>query len=154
MSAGLRCVVCEGSAELMASNTGKQPWSTSTRRQRLPSDWPKRRAVVKRRAQGQCQAQVHEPDCPRIGTECDHIIAGDDHSLSNLQWLSGPCHRAKTLAEAVKGRARPTKRRPTPIGLVQDQRIAPDLRKQDGIERLSTPGGTPPSTPASKDRWA
>lgn len=43
---------------------------------------------------------MHEPECDGIGTECDHIERGDDHRLSNLQWLSGPCHHAKTLREA------------------------------------------------------
>lgn len=75
-------------------------WETSTRRSRLPADWPKRRQRTKTRAKGMCEAQVHEPECDGIGSECDHIIAGDDHSLSNLQYLSGPCHAAKTQVEA------------------------------------------------------
>ena len=94
-------------------------WSGSTRRARLPSDWPKRRARVKARAKGMCEAKVHEPECSGEGAECDHIVHGDDHSLSNLQWLSGPCHKAKTLAEAgdaLRGRRDaaklPTERHP------------------------------------------
>ena len=82
------------------------PWSSSDRRQRLPKDWPKRRAAVKRRAGGRCEAAVHVPECDGIGTDCDHIKAGDDHSLANLQWLSLPCHKAKTAAE------RPSRKRP------------------------------------------
>jgi 5-methylcytosine-specific restriction protein A len=46
-----------------------------------------------------CEAKVHEPECSGEGAECDHIERGDDHSPSNLQWLSVPCHKAKTLAE-------------------------------------------------------
>ena len=63
-----------------------------------------------------CQAAVHAPDCHGIGAECDHIKPGDDHSLSNLQWLSAPCHLAKTLREAQVGRTKITnRRRPAPI---------------------------------------
>ncbi len=76
-------------------------WSTSTRSKRLPSDWAKRREAVKRRARNRCEAQVHARGCPGAGTECDHIIEGDDHSLENLQWLSTECHKAKTQAEAA-----------------------------------------------------
>ena len=36
--------------------------------------------------------------CPPTG-ECDHIVAGDDHDLDNLQWLSHECHKAKTERE-------------------------------------------------------
>lgn len=89
-------------------------WDTSTRRSRLPSDWPQRREQVKARAQGRCQAAAHEPECSGIGSECDHVVAGDDHRLSNLQWLSGPCHRAKTKreAQAAKDAIRAARRRP------------------------------------------
>jgi hypothetical protein len=80
-------------------------WANSTRSARLPKDWHKRRQQAKRRAKGMCQAKVHEPDCDGIGTECDHVQRGDDHSLTNLQWLSTPCHMAKTKAEAAAGRA-------------------------------------------------
>lgn len=38
--------------------------------------------------------------CSGIGTQCDHVVPGDDHRLVNLQWLSAPCHAAKTKAEA------------------------------------------------------
>lgn len=74
-------------------------WSSSDRRSRLPHDWPKLRAQVKRRARGRCEAAVHVAECDRIGTDCDHITQGDDHSLANLQWLSRPCHDAKTRAD-------------------------------------------------------
>lgn len=39
------------------------------------------------------------PGCNGVGTECDHIVAGDDHDLDNLQWLSHECHKAKTERE-------------------------------------------------------
>lgn len=78
-------------------------WQTSTRRSRLPKDWPARVAATKARAHGQCEAQAHVPECQGVGHECDHRTAGDDHSLANLQWLSTPCHAAKTRAEARAG---------------------------------------------------
>jgi 5-methylcytosine-specific restriction enzyme A len=85
-------------------------WAGSTRRQRLPSDWPKRVAAVKRRAQGRCEEQHHAVGCDGKGRDVDHKVQGDDHSLSNLQLLSGPCHDRKTRLDngyvaAVRGPA-------------------------------------------------
>lgn len=84
-------------------------WETSDRRSRLPRDWPKRVTATKARADGMCEAQVHAPGCDGIGRECDHRINNDDHSLTNLQWLSTPCHKAKTQREAQA--AKPKRRR-------------------------------------------
>lgn len=74
-------------------------WANANRRSRLPADWAKRVAATKRRARGRCQAEVHVIECSGIGAECDHIKQGDDHSPANLQWLSTPCHAAKTRAD-------------------------------------------------------
>lgn len=72
-------------------------WQTSNRRARLPANWDTLVAQVKRRAKGRCEAKgQHAQGCTGTGTECDHIEQGDDHSLANLQWLSGPCHARKT----------------------------------------------------------
>lgn len=90
-------------------------WSTSDRRSRLPHDWAAIRRQVKARAGGRCQATAHDPRCDGLGTDADHIKAGDDHSLTNLQWLSEPCHKRKT-ADETAARNRQTaalKRRPT-----------------------------------------
>lgn len=76
-------------------------WSTSDRHSRLPSDWQAIRRRVRARAHGRCEAQIHAPGCDGRGVECDHIQAGDDHSLTNLQMLSHACHKAKTQAEAA-----------------------------------------------------
>lgn len=90
-------------------------WEGSDRAARLPKDWHKRRARAKREAGGLCQAAVHALGCSGIGSECDHIIRpdvfpGDDPDVaSNLQWLSKPCHRAKTNRERS---IRPSQRRP------------------------------------------
>jgi len=94
-------------------------WSTSDRKQRLPDDWPQIRAAVKARAKGKCQATNHALKCRGWGSDADHIVPGDDHSMSNLQWLSGPCHWAKTNREAAArsrerkaARYRPTEQHP------------------------------------------
>lgn len=76
-------------------------WATSTRASRLPPNWATIRAQVRDRADGRCEATDHAPGCDGIGTDADHIIAGDDHDLDNLQWLSEPCHRAKTAQESA-----------------------------------------------------
>lgn len=93
-------------------------WDTSDRRSRLPSDWPKRVAYTKARAQGRCEGislrgepRWHVAECDGIGAECDHDKRGDDHSLTNLRWLSTPCHTHKTHAEKPQ-RQRPTAAHP------------------------------------------
>jgi 5-methylcytosine-specific restriction endonuclease McrA len=77
------------------------PWSTSDRRERLPHNWPELKRKVKARAGGKCEADRHERSCDGTGTDCDHVVQGDNHSLTNLQWLSGPCHQAKTARESA-----------------------------------------------------
>lgn len=75
-------------------------WDSSTRAQRLPSDWPRiRRAILAR-----------DPVCRSCGvepsTEVDHIRRGDDHRPTNLQGLCHACHVAKTAVEAREGLVR------------------------------------------------
>lgn len=77
-------------------------WYTSDRRGRLPKDWGRIRAMVRERAHNRCQAEVHSPLCDGLGTDCDHIVPGDDHSLDNLQWLNDNCHRLKTARESAR----------------------------------------------------
>lgn len=75
-------------------------WHTSDRRTRLPSNWPQLRRDTERRAGGRCEWVL--PDgtrCTTRGTDCDHIIPGDDHSPANLQWLCGPHHQVKTAQD-------------------------------------------------------
>jgi 5-methylcytosine-specific restriction endonuclease McrA len=74
-------------------------WTSSDRRQRLPANWPALVAETKRIAKGRCQALAHVTGCDGIGTDCDHIEQGDDHSQTNLQWLSRACHKAKTMSD-------------------------------------------------------
>lgn len=76
-------------------------WSTSDRRTRLPRDWSAIRRQVKARAHGLCEYAHHVDACDGIGTDADHVRAGDDHTLNNLQWLSEPCHKHKTATETA-----------------------------------------------------
>ncbi|MGH3760266.1 HNH endonuclease [Actinophytocola sp.] len=83
------------------------PWARSTRRTRLPPDWPRIRARVLRR----------DPICRLCGTapstEVDHIRPGDDHSDTNLRGVCTPCHRTKSAHEGgTAAAARRSRRRP------------------------------------------
>ena len=91
-------------------------WVTSDRRHGLPGIWADLRRQVKARANGLCEAAHHVSQCDGIGTDCDHVKQGD-HSLTNLAWLSEPCHRAKTALETAARNAKNAalKRRPTEI---------------------------------------
>ena len=66
-----------------------------------------------------CEAEQHDPRCNGLGGDCDHHVAGDDHSLGNLRWLNPWCHKAKTAREAATARAakREANREPHP-GLI------------------------------------
>lgn len=111
------------------------PWTTSNRRQRLPTNWNKLRKQVLAKANYKCagldpdttpppttrEAQGsahrwHHPACTMRATDVDHINAGDNHELSNLQALSHACHTAKTTHEnaAAKARIRATAARERP----------------------------------------
>lgn len=80
-------------------------WQTSTRRQRLPKDWPAIRRRILRRDAYVCHV------CGQPGADqVDHIIRGDDHSDTNLAAIhDNPCHRRKSSAEGHA--ARPRRRR-------------------------------------------
>lgn len=89
------------------------PWAGSNRRQRLPKNWPHLREQTKTRANGQCETAL--PDgrrCPDQGTDCDHIVAGDNHELSNLQWLCKWHHKQKSAREGQKAARRVSERHP------------------------------------------
>lgn len=87
-------------------------WEGSDRSARLPANWPALVRQVKRRAGGRCEALMRNGKrCHDPGAECDHVIAGDDHSLDNLQWLCAWHHARKSAAEGNAARARLTSRR-------------------------------------------
>jgi 5-methylcytosine-specific restriction enzyme A len=85
-------------------------WAESTRKWQLPPDWPERRQAVRLRAGGRCEAVADGRRCPQVGTDCDHIRRGHDHSLTNLQWLCTTHHRSKSGREGAA--AQPPLRRP------------------------------------------
>jgi 5-methylcytosine-specific restriction enzyme A len=88
------------------------PWEGSDRRQRLPGNWPALVKAVKRRALEtsklrieQCQKRLPSgARCPRLGTDVDHIVPNDDHSLKNLRLLCGHHHAQKSSREGFQAR--------------------------------------------------
>lgn len=97
-------------------------WADDHARQnRLPRDWHRRRQGTLKRAGYQCQAVSPSTGarCTEPATQCDHIVAGDNHDYSNLQALCAWHHARKTAGEGAEGRRkaqadRPSTKRPTP----------------------------------------
>jgi len=88
-------------------------WQGSNRRSRLPKNWAQLRENTRLRAGDRCEATLTDGErCPDQGTDCDHIEAGDNHALSNLQWLCTWHHRKKTAAEGNKRVFRVSERHP------------------------------------------
>lgn len=91
---------------------GNAPWEGSTRRERLPRDWPTRRLRALQRDGWQCQAPDQEgagmgpqgPVCGLPATCVDHVVRGDDHSPTNLMSLCNRHHMIKTQREANEER--------------------------------------------------
>lgn len=81
-------------------------WENSTRRSRLPEDWPKRRKRVWRRDHGLCQVIESGELCGMPAADVDHIEAGDDHSLSNLRCICEWHHDRKSGSEGAQALAR------------------------------------------------
>ena len=85
-------------------------WDNSTRRRRLPGNWSSLRQQVLRRDGFQCtwvdHIQGKRVRCIAKATDVDHIRAGDDHSVENLQSLCHPHHDRKTRGEGVAARKR------------------------------------------------
>jgi len=97
--------------------TTKEPWKGSLRAKRLPSNWGSLRKTVLLRDGHKCKLQY--PGCLGTATEVDHLLQGDDHSLTNLQAVCSDCHKVKTnkdrvvlLASRRKLRYRPGDRHP------------------------------------------
>jgi 5-methylcytosine-specific restriction endonuclease McrA len=93
-------------------------WAGSTRRSRLPKDWPAIVRRIKRRDQYRCTTVFETSGrCTQRGTDVDHIIPGDDHSDDNLRLLCGWCHLRKSAREGAAAAALKRVRtdRPKPI---------------------------------------
>lgn len=91
-------------------------WASSTRRARLPKDWPQRVKATKIRARGRCEATIHDPRCNGLGSECDHRADPDNHD--DLQWLNHYCHAAKTQREAQAARHSHYRTKPPHPGVI------------------------------------
>jgi 5-methylcytosine-specific restriction protein A len=88
-------------------------WAGSNRRSRLPANWDALRAEAHRlNPQHICHV------CGRPGgDQLDHIIRGDDHRQSNLDWIHQntppyTCHRRKSSAEGNAAKKRVSINRP------------------------------------------
>ena len=73
-------------------------WEGSTRRERLPPDWDRRRRRVLLRDGHRCYL------CGEVASEVDHVEHGDDHSLENLKAICSPCHLKKSAREGRAAR--------------------------------------------------
>jgi 5-methylcytosine-specific restriction endonuclease McrA len=89
-------------------------WYGSTRRVRLPKDWPLIRARILARDGHACTWDDSGRRCGAPATDVDHIVPNDDHSDANLRALCRAHHQIKSSAEG--GRAaqarRPKRTRP------------------------------------------
>lgn len=85
-------------------------WAGSTRRQRLPPDWPAIRRRILKRDGHACTWAENGIACGVRATDVDHIINNDDHSDTNLRALCSTHHRRKSSAEG--GRAAQARRVP------------------------------------------
>ena len=81
-------------------------WNGSNRRERLPSDWEKRRQRRLEADGFQCRHVDDYGDrCLEPADDVDHIVPSDDHSHENLQSLCGWHHDKKSGAEGARARA-------------------------------------------------
>ena len=75
-------------------------WRGSNRKSRLPVDWERLRKVVLERCGFRCEWTDGQHRCWNSATDVDHVEAGDNHSLDNLQGLCSPHHLEKTGRDA------------------------------------------------------
>ncbi|WP_372907157.1 HNH endonuclease [Saccharopolyspora indica] len=78
-------------------------WRGSNRGSRLPGNWASLRKSALSRDNHRCQ--IRGPRCEGRATEVDHIKAGDDHRLVNLQSVCTTCHKSKSSQEGHQARA-------------------------------------------------
>lgn len=87
-------------------------WAGSARRDELPDDWPERRAFVLARDGYRCRWTEDGPRCRQRATDVDHIEAGNDHRVENLQALCSWHHGIKSSREGNAARWRVRRKRP------------------------------------------
>lgn len=88
-------------------------WENSNRRSQLPDNWNQLKAYIAERDNHRCQELMRDgTPCQDIGTECDHIEHGNNHSPDNLRMLCKWHHARKSSAEGNAARKTYTERRP------------------------------------------
>src|SRR5690606_21515539 len=102
----------EGQHRLHTSKgrTMPQQWQSSRRSRELPKNWAVLRTrVIKRDGSvcKECKTYTKNPDV-------DHIVPGDNHSLSKLQGHCQECRKKRPAAEAAAARRRMRARRARP----------------------------------------
>ncbi|MFF3312448.1 HNH endonuclease [Streptomyces sp. NPDC002952] len=93
-------------------------WEGSTRRARLPKDWPRTRRRILRRDGYECQTRFSDGRlCGLPANQVDHIEPGNDHRDANLQALCTWCHTHKSSSEGGTAAAHTRVRthKPAPI---------------------------------------
>jgi len=82
-------------------------WKGSNRRQRLPANWADLCAIVHKRSGWRCEFRLRSgARCPRYADGgVDHIIAGDNHHLTNLRDTCQHHHGKKSSAEGNAAKA-------------------------------------------------
>lgn len=89
-------------------------WEGSDRRDRLPADWPARRAAQLELDGHRCRWRLRSGvRCPRRATEVDHIEEkADRHEVGkDLQSLCAHHHGLKTTAAAARFRRQKAQKR-------------------------------------------
>ena len=83
-------------------------WSNEQTRTSTAAHKRWQRAVL-RACGGRCQLR-RAPDCTGIAVHADHVTpvaeGGEEFDVANGQGTCEPCHKAKTLEETARGRAR------------------------------------------------
>ena len=81
------------------------PWSSSNRKDTLPSDWETLRVPILKRDKYRCQwIKADGTKCLEHANQVDHKDNPLDHSAENLQSLCEYHHSIKSSAEGVAAR--------------------------------------------------
>lgn len=96
-------------------------WQDSTRRDRLPPEWPKLRKRILKRDGHQCQTEMsNENICGRRATQVDHIRPGDDHREENLEAICEWHHKKKSSREGNAARRQRQRQKQDQFRVVED----------------------------------
>lgn len=80
--------------------TKPMAWDSKKRKAQLPANWSALRRKVLDRDQHRCCATLPNGSrCSETAKHVDHVVRGDDHSMSNLQALCPKHHFQKSAAE-------------------------------------------------------